>query len=344
MTRIFLTHESEARRNYYGARALAGLRALGEVVLNDGNAVLSTPDLITAAKDCAIIVSDRSTPGEAMLFAALPDLVSFHRCAVDIRTIDVAAASKHGVLVTNASPGFIDAVAELVLGFLVDRARHISDYAAAYHRGQQPKAIPGHQLAGATLGIIGYGAIGQRLAELGLALGMTVLVEDPYKKVTGAGLEQVSLSDLMARADFVVCLAVATAETENLIDASALASMKSDAVFINVSRGNLVDEKALEVALKDGRLAGAALDVGRSPDQMPSPDLAALPNVVATPHVGGLTPEAIEAQALETVEQVKAVLSGRIPHNAINAEAATRLERFGIEPVTARAHAASKVR
>ncbi|MGI4810853.1 MAG: NAD(P)-dependent oxidoreductase, partial [Janthinobacterium lividum] len=114
--------------------------------------------------------------------------------------------------------------------------------------------------------------------------------------------------------------AVASAETESLMDASAFAQMRPDAFFINVSRGGLVDEVALEAALREGRLAGAALDVGRAPDQMPMPGLAALPNVVATPHIGGLTPPAIEAQALETVEQVRGLLRGEVPVGAVNAE------------------------
>jgi len=332
MARIFLTHTPDARANYYGTRALSGLRGLGEVVLNSSDGPLSTSELIAAARDCEIIVCDRSTPGEAELFASLPKLVSFHRGAVDIRTVDVAAASAAGVLVTNASPGFVDAVAELVLGFLVDCARGISDYVMAYRGGAQPKPVRGRQLSGACLGVIGYGVIGRRVAELGQALGMTVLVSDPYKDVTEAGVAQVSLEDLMTRADFVVCLAVATAETENLIDAKMLARMKREAYFINVARGNLVDEAALEAALQEGRIAGAAMDVGRAPDQMPSLNLAALPNVVATPHVGGLTPEAIEAQALETVEQVKTLLWGELPHNAVNPERASRLSRLGIVP------------
>jgi D-3-phosphoglycerate dehydrogenase len=104
--------------------------------------------------------------------------------------------------------------------------------------------------------------------------------------------------------------------------------MKVDAFFINVSRGNLVDETALEKALTTGRIAGAALDVGRAGDQKPSPGLARLPNVIATPHIGGQTPAAIESQALETVRQVRAVSEGNLPHNAINPDRAFRFEEF----------------
>jgi D-3-phosphoglycerate dehydrogenase len=95
--------------------------------------------------------------------------------------------------------------------------------------------------------------------------------------------------------------------------------MKKDAVFVNVSRGNLVDEAALADALRSGQIAGAAMDVGRAVDQMPTPALAALPNVIATPHIGGLTPPAIAAQALDTVEQVRELARGQVPHGAVNA-------------------------
>jgi D-3-phosphoglycerate dehydrogenase len=134
----------------------------------------------------------------------------------------------------------------------------------------------------------------------------------------------VQLDDLLLQADYVVCLAIANEQTENLIDAAALARMQSHAFFINLSRGNLVDEAALSAALREGRIAGAAVDVGRAPDQMPTPELAGLSNVIATPHIGGLTPQAIEHQASETVRQVAAIIKGEAPVGAVNAEHWTR--------------------
>jgi D-3-phosphoglycerate dehydrogenase len=183
----------------------------------------------------------------------------------------------------------------------------------------------GKQLAGSTLGVIGYGAIGRRVAALGAALEMRVLVSDPHAKVAEAGIEQVGFGDLLSAADFVVCLAVATEQTENLMNDVAFSRMKHGAYFVNVSRGNLVDEDALTRALDSGRIAGAALDVGRAPDQMPTPALARHPRVIATPHVGGLTPQAIEHQALETVTQVAEIVKGRAPKGAVNTEKASRL-------------------
>lgn len=325
MARILLTHTPEMRHNYYGERALAGLRALGEVVLHEGANSLAGEALAAAASGVRIIVADRQTPGAAVVFERSPGLVAFVRCAVDIRNVDVAAASARGVLVTRASAGFVPAVTELVLGFLVDLSRGVSAAASDYHAGRIPSATKGIQLAGSTLGVIGYGAIGRRVAAMGAALGMRVLATDPHAKVSEAGIEQREFGELLAAADYVVCLAVATEETENLMDAAAFRRMRPGAYFVNVSRGNLVDEDALARALDSGHLAGAALDVGRAPDQMPTPAIARHPKVLATPHLGGLTPQAIEHQALETVAQVSEIVKGRAPNGAVNADRAARL-------------------
>jgi D-3-phosphoglycerate dehydrogenase len=137
------------------------------------------------------------------------------------------------------------------------------------------------------------------------------------------------LPELLAQSDFIVCLALATEASENLMNAQAFAMMKPGALFINASRGNLVDETALAQALDSGHLAGCALDVGRAPDQMPSPALARHPKVIATPHLAGLTPESIEHQSLETVAQAAEIIKGRAPKGAVNAPSATRLARLG---------------
>ena len=319
--RVFLTHTPAMRANYYGTRALAGLEAIADVTFHQGDEALPPEALIERAADADLIIADRMTTGPAAIFLELPRLKAFMRCAVDIRNIDVHAASAAGVLVTRAGPSFVSSVTELALGFLVDLARGISRSSEAYHAGEAvPEVRMGRQLAGSTLGIIGFGAIGRELARVASALGMTILVDDPHVKVDEPHLRQVDLATLLAGSDHVVCLAVATAETENLIDDKALRRMRRDAVFINLSRGNLVDEAALAAALAESRIAGAAMDVGRAPDQMPSPALARLPNVVATPHIGGLTPQAIEGQALETVSQVEAILAGDVPRGAVNAE------------------------
>ncbi|WP_028138029.1 hydroxyacid dehydrogenase [Bradyrhizobium japonicum] len=322
--KVLLAHTPEMRRNYYGDRSLNGLRAAAEVILHESDQPLDAAGLVRAAKDADIIVADRMTEGRGEIFAELPRLRAFVRCAVDIRNVDVEAASKAGVLVTRAGPGFVQAVAELALGFMVDLSRGVSRTTADYQAGRKPEARMGRQLAGSTIGIIGYGSIGRYLAGIAKMLRMEVLVCDPFADVSDAAIRQVGLDQLLAASDYVVCLAIANEQTENLVNAAALARMQRHAFFINLSRGNLVDEPALAQALRENRIAGAAIDVGRAPDQMPTPELAKLPNVIATPHVGGLTPQAIEYQSLETVRQVEAIVKGEVPPGAVNAEHWTR--------------------
>jgi D-3-phosphoglycerate dehydrogenase len=322
--KLLLSHVPQARRQYYGTRALARLQGLVEVTLHEGEAPLDPQGLIAAAKDVDLIIADRATAVPDEVFAGLPKLKVVMRSAIDIRNIDVAAASLAGVLVTHAEAGFVQSVVELTVGLLVDLSRGITRAATQYHRGEKPEVRVGRQLAGSTVGIIGYGRISRELAPLLAAMGMTVLVSDPYAQVDDRRFLKLPLQELLGRADYVVCLAVANEETENLMNAAAFARMKPDAFFINMSRGNLVDERALFQALTENRIAGAAMDVGRAADQMPSPELGHLENVIATPHIGGLTPPASESQAFDTVRQVEALVKGEVPPGAANLEDWTR--------------------
>ena len=322
--KILLTHTPQARSQYYSERSLKGLQEIAPVKLHEVSDALDAAGLIEAARDVDIIVADRLTAGPGEIFPALPKLRAFVRCAVDISNVDVNAASAAGVLVTRAGPGFVQSVAELALGFMVDLSRGVSRATADYHAGRKPEVVTGRQLAGSRLGIIGYGSIGRYLADVAEVLGMEVLVADPFATVSDGRIQHVPLDDLLGRADYVVCLAIANEQTENLIGQAALARMQRHAFFINLSRGNLVDEAALAAALRENRIAGAAMDVGRALDQMPTPELAKLPNVVATPHIGGLTPPAIESQALETVRQVEKIAAGEVPVGAVNASTWTR--------------------
>jgi D-3-phosphoglycerate dehydrogenase len=314
--------------NYYGPRALAELRQLGEVRLNETDRVLDADALAKAARGCEIVVSDRQTPGPAEFFRQAADCAAFLRVAIDIRNIDVEAASREGILVTQATAGFIPAVAEMAIGMMVDLGRHVTRSTIDYRGGNEAEPRMGKQLKGATLGILGYGQIGVYLAKLALAFDMRVLVHDPFKRVEESGISQAGFSEVLAQSDFVVCLVIANEDTENLMNAAAFAQMKRDAFFINLSRGNLVDEKALQAALDQHRIAGAAMDVGRAPDQKPSLFLAGRADVIATPHTAGLTPEAIEHQAFDTVKQVAALVAGQMPPGAVNPEKATRLRRL----------------
>ncbi len=244
--KVLLTHTPQARAQYYGERSLSGLQAIADVKLHQADAALDAIGLIAAARDVDIVVADRLTAGPSEIFPRLPKLRAFVRCAVDIRNIDVDAASAVGILVTQAGPGFVQSVAELAVGFMVDLSRGVSRATADYHAGRKPKIIMGRQLAGSRLGIIGYGSIGRYLAGVAKVLGMEILVADPFATVEDATIQHVPLDDLLGRADFVVCLAIANEKTENLIGQAALARMQPHAFFINLSRGNLVDEAALD--------------------------------------------------------------------------------------------------
>lgn len=322
---VLLTHPSDRLATYFGDQALARLRQVARVRLNPGTQDWSGPELAAAAQGCEVLIAYRQTALDAAFFAAVPGLVAAVRCAMDIRTIDVEAASRHGVLVTRASAGFGPAVAEWVIGAMIDLSRHISAASAAYWQGRPVEPRMGRELRGATLGIIGYGEIGRRVGRLALALDMRVCVHDPHVQPQEPTVQSLDLPELLAVCDHVVCLAPATPATEHLIDARALARMKPTAYFINAARGQLVDDEALLQALEAGRIAGAALDVGRAPDQMPTPALARHPRVIATPHIGGLTPQATGHQALETVAQTSDILQGRMPQGAVNPQHARRL-------------------
>jgi D-3-phosphoglycerate dehydrogenase len=330
MTTVFVSHPQDKLAHYFGDKAMAALQAIAEVRCNPEARDLTTEELIEAARGCDALIAYRQTTGPEALFSQWPELAAFVRCAVDIRTVDVAAASAHGVLVTQASAGFVPAVSEWVVAAMADLGRGIGRYAESYRRGEPLAPFMGRQLRGSTMGVIGYGQIARYLCDLALAFGMQVLVSTPEPVTPREGLKQVPLAQLLGESHFVVCLAPANAHTNNLLDAEAFAAMQPGTFFINASRGELVDEAALLAALDSGHLGGCALDVGRAPDQMPSPELARHPRVVATPHIGGLTLPAIEHQALETVSQIAALQRGEMPVGAVNPAHATRLRRWPV--------------
>lgn len=329
MVNILITHTKDLLRNFYSAEAVEQMRELGTVTVNGTDEPLCGEALIAAAQETDIIISDRLAAGTSEVFDRLPNLVGFLRCAVDIRNVDVEAASRNGILVVRCSAGYAEAVAEVGFGLMIALGRRIHIGDRLYKEGiaNQPMVL-GTQLAGHGIGIIGYGAIGKRLAQLAVAFGMEVLVYDPYVRIINGTIRQVDLDTVLSRPEFVICAAYATPETERMMNDAAFAKMRRDGYFINVSRGILVDEDALEHALTTGQIAGAGLDVGMGPDQQPGIRLAKLPNVVAVPHIAGLTAEASEYQAFETVQQVRELLHGKVPILAVNAQRASRLPRL----------------
>lgn len=322
--RIYLSHPETARALWYGDAALAGLRALGEVALNRADTSPEGATLVREARGCRVIVLDRATPVTAADMDALPDLVALVRSGVEVRHIDIEAASARGILVTRSRPGYIASTAELVLAHMLNCARGIPDYVLAYRQGE--RRVPGHgrELSGSTAGLIGYGRIARHLAAILQAIGMRVLACDPYAPVEEPAVG-VTLDELLAQSDFVVPMVAATGETRHLLDAQAIARMKPGAWLVNCSRGDVVDETALLAALDEGRISGAGMDVGMGYDQTPSPALARHPRVNGTPHIGNLTIEAAARHPADTVTQTAEILAGRIPFGALNAAQAHRL-------------------
>lgn len=321
---MFVTHNPEDREAYYG-RALPDLRSVADVLVNPLDRDMTTAELIEEAQGCQVIVTHRSTPGEPEIFAQLPDLIAFLRCAVDISTIDVDAASEAGVLVARADKSFIASTAELALGLYLDVSRRIASSTVDYRNGNEPPQRMGRQIRGQTAGIIGFGSIGAYLAELLTALGVRVIVTDP---AVSSPFEDVELAELLERSDVVFPLVPGGGATAGLIGRDEVGRMRRGSVLINVSRGEIVDEHAVAEALDSRRLSGAGLDVGQAADQRPSPLLASRHDVVATPHLGGLTPENADAQAASSVEQVVAMIDGIVPPRSVNADRATRLHAW----------------
>jgi D-3-phosphoglycerate dehydrogenase len=334
MTRlsVFLSYTEYELASYYSDAGLAELRRHVNVVTNKTGRVLQGRELADVAAPCQIILAHRSSPGLAETFDNAPHLVAFLRAAVDISTVDLPSASANGILVTRASAGFGTAVAEMAMGMIFDLARGISRARTAYATGVEPVLPKGLQVRDCVLGIVGFGVIGRRLAQMGSALGMRVLVYDPFVEETLLGTMAASLGNLLAQSDFVVCLAPSNPQTHDMFNEDAFAQMKQGASFLNLARGELVNEDALEAALDKGHLRGAALDVGRAPDQKPSARFIGRADVVVMPHVGGMTPQAREHQTMDTVDQVAALAAKRIPKGAVNLEMAHRLARLGIDP------------
>jgi D-3-phosphoglycerate dehydrogenase len=334
MTRlsVFLSYTEYELASYYSDAGLAALRQHANVVMNSSGRVLHGRELAEAAGGCQIILAHRSTPGLAETFENAPDLVAFLRAAVDISTVNLQSADANGVLVTRASAGFGRAVAEMAMGMVFDLARGISRARTAYATGTEPVLPKGLQVKESVLGIMGFGVIGRNLAEMGSALGMRVLVCDPFVDREVLGSMAASFAEVLSQSDFVVCLAPSTPETHNMFDTDAFASMKQGASFLNLARGELVDEDALEAALNQGRLRGAGLDVGRAADQKPSARFIGRADAVVMPHVGGMTAQAREHQTMDTVRQVAALAAGKVPPGAVNLKMAHRLGRLGISP------------
>jgi phosphoglycerate dehydrogenase-like enzyme len=239
--------------------------------------------------------------------------------------VDVAAATARGVLVAETSGSSVAAI-ELTLGLIIATVRRIAQEDRALREGRWQTSI-GLDLAGKTMGVVGLGRIGSRVAAFGQFLGMRVLAWGPTltpERAAAAGVTFTPLEQLMAESDVVTLHTRLSSLTRGMITARHLALMKPTAYFINTARGPLVDETALIDVLRRRRIAGAGLDVFDVEPLAKDHPLLALDNVVLTPHIGYVTREAYHAFFSQAVENIEAFLDGKVPSRAINPEAQDR--------------------
>ena len=243
------------------------------------------------------------------------------RAGVGVDNVDVDAATRRGIVVANAPESTVVSAAEQTIGLLVALARNIPQAHAALKEGRWERSRwGGIELAGKTLGVVGFGRIGQQVARRAVGLGMNVIAYDPFvggDRFRDLGVERVdTVDEVLAAADVVTLHSPLTDDTRRLIDREAIERMKDGARLVNAARGALVDEDALLEAIRSGKLAGAALDVfSREPYDGP---LLELDEVVVTPHLAASTDEAQDRAGVIVAEQVVAALEGGIVSNAVN--------------------------
>ncbi len=303
------------------------LRGLGEVWVSPHERGLTEPELRDAVPGADVLVTmlhDRID--EALIDAAGPQLKVIAQAAVGYDNIDIAAASRRGILVTNTPGVLTDATADLAFGLLLMLTRRLGE-GERLIRARKPWRwdmflLLGRSTQGKTLGVVGFGAIGQAMARRGRAFGMEIVYaqrhEAPAAVEQELGARRLPLYQLLASSDVITLHCPLTEETRHMIDANALERMKPTAYLVNTARGPVVDEAALAQALHDGLIAGAALDVyEREPEVHPA--LLELDNVVLAPHLGSATIETRTEMALLAARNVAAALAGAPAPTPVNA-------------------------
>lgn len=264
-----------------------------------------------AGAEVVVVMRERTAVDEALL-SALPDLRLIVTTGPVNAAVDVAAARARGVTVCGTG-GYIEQTVELTWALILGLARHLADEAASVRSGGWQTAL-GTDLHGKTLGVVGLGRIGSRVARVGTAFGMRVVAWSEHlteERAREAGAQRVAKDELLAAADVLTVHLVLSERSRGVIGATELAGMRPSALLVNTSRGPLVDEQALAAALADGTIAGAALDVFEEEPLPAGHPFRTLPNVLATPHVGYVTAETYELFYREVVQDIVAFWDGR---------------------------------
>lgn len=269
-------------------------------------AMLADFDLVYAGKECgeerlvalcrqhepvAIIVRYGKVSARVMDASDRLRVISKHGTGID--TIDVAAAKERGIAVKAAAGANAAAVAEHTVALILACAKNVVRLDGRMRSGHWDKAThKSIELKGRTLGLVGLGAIGLRVAAVGNALGMRVIAHDPYARTTPADVERMALADVIASSDVLSLHCPLTAQNANMINAASLATMRAGAILVNTARGGLIDEAALAAALRSGQLGAAGLDSFQVEPYAGTHEFSALGNAILTPHIGGVTDDA----------------------------------------------------
>jgi D-3-phosphoglycerate dehydrogenase len=282
----------------------------------------SREDLLEKVGDFEVLVVRSATKVNAEMIHAAHSLRVVGRAGTGVDNVDVEAATRRGIVVCNAAGSNALSAAEHTIALLLAQARNVAQAHAALVEGRWERSkFGGIELDGKTLGILGFGRIGQMVAERAQGLGMRVVAYDPYVaegRYRDMGVERADTPDDVYRAgDFVTIHLASTPETKGFIGAEALAAMRPGARLLNVARGDLVDQDALAEAILSGHLGGAGIDVFPEEPCTASP-LFGLPGVVVTPHLGASTAEAQDRAGIAVAEQVTAALTGGVVTSAVN--------------------------
>lgn len=285
---------------------------------------MSEDELSTKIADYDALMIRSETKVTKKILDAAKKLKIVGRAGVGVDNVDIEAATQSGVIVVNSPDGNTNAAAEHTVALMLSMARNIPAAVASTKQGLWERSkFTGTEVFGKTLGIIGLGKIGSHVAKVALALGMKVLVCDPYttqEAVESLGCEYVvHLDDFWSRCDFISIHAPKTRETTHLINENTINRMKKGVKIINCARGGIIDEAALKEALESGQVSAAAIDVYEAePDIKSSPLLEVADKVVLTPHLGASTSEAQLNVAIDVAQQIKEVLTGGSATSAVN--------------------------
>jgi len=279
------------------------------------------PELLAAIGEADALLVRSATTVDAEVLAAAPKLKIVGRAGVGLDNVDIDAATERGVMVANAPTSNIHSACEHAISLLLSTARQIPAADKTLRDGEWKRSsFSGVEIFGKTIGIVGFGHIGQLFAQRLAAFETTIIAYDPYANPARAaqlGVELVALDELMSRADFVTIHLPKTKETAGMFDADMLAKAKKGQIIINAARGGLVDEQALADAIDSGHIRGAGFDVYASEPCTDSP-LFARPEVVVTPHLGASTVEAQDRAGTDVADSVLKALAGEFVPDAVN--------------------------